>query len=124
MPAMVDNCRSIGAATEAAMVSALAPGSVAVIEMVGKVDRRQRRDREQAIGEDAEDDERRRHQRGQDRPADTGLGDAHVRPRPFGARARPRDPFGQLQLTVGHDGFAALQARFQDRRAVRRCARP
>jgi hypothetical protein len=27
MPAIVDNCRSIGAATEAAMVSALAPGS-------------------------------------------------------------------------------------------------
>ena len=31
MPAMVDNCRSIGEATEAAMVSALAPGSVAVM---------------------------------------------------------------------------------------------
>ena len=36
MPAMVDNCRSIGEATEAAMVSGLAPGSVAVISMVGK----------------------------------------------------------------------------------------
>ena len=36
MPAMVDNCRSIGEATEAAMVSALAPGSVAVMLMVGK----------------------------------------------------------------------------------------
>ena len=36
MPAMVDNWRSIGEATEAAMVSGLAPGRVAVIEMVGK----------------------------------------------------------------------------------------
>src|SRR4051794_32702925 len=36
MPAMVDNWRSIGPATDAAMVSALAPGSVAVTAMVGK----------------------------------------------------------------------------------------
>src|SRR5512144_1977254 len=36
MPAMVDSCRSIGPATEAAMVSALAPGRVAVTAMVGK----------------------------------------------------------------------------------------
>ena len=36
MPAMVESCRSIGEATEAAMVSGLAPGSVAVIWMVGK----------------------------------------------------------------------------------------
>src|SRR6187431_2621176 len=36
MPAMVDSWRSIGAATDAAIVSGLAPGSVAVIEIVGK----------------------------------------------------------------------------------------
>jgi hypothetical protein len=36
MPAMVDICRSIGVATEAAMVSGLAPGRVAVMAMVGK----------------------------------------------------------------------------------------
>jgi sugar/nucleoside kinase (ribokinase family) len=36
MPAMVESWRSIGAATDAAMVSALAPGSVAVMLMVGK----------------------------------------------------------------------------------------
>ena len=36
MPAMVDNCRSIGEAIDAAMVSGFAPGSVAVISMVGK----------------------------------------------------------------------------------------
>jgi sugar/nucleoside kinase (ribokinase family) len=34
-PEIVDNCRSIGAATDAAMVSALAPGNCAVITMVG-----------------------------------------------------------------------------------------
>ncbi len=36
MPEIVDSCRSIGEATEAAIVSGLAPGSVAVIWMVGK----------------------------------------------------------------------------------------
>jgi hypothetical protein len=36
MPAMVDNWRSIGAATDAAMVSALAPGSCPWMLMVGK----------------------------------------------------------------------------------------
>ena len=36
MPAIVESCRSIGEATEAAIVSGLAPGSVAVIWMVGK----------------------------------------------------------------------------------------
>ena len=36
MPAMVESCRSIGPATEAPMVSGLAPGRVAVIWMVGK----------------------------------------------------------------------------------------
>src|SRR4051794_11244655 len=36
MPAMVDSCRSMMPATEAAMVSALAPGKVAVTAMVGK----------------------------------------------------------------------------------------
>src|SRR6202165_313068 len=36
MPAMVESWRSIGPATDAAMVSALAPGKVAVTAMVGK----------------------------------------------------------------------------------------
>ena len=36
MPAIVAICRSIGEATDAAMVSGLAPGRVAVISMVGK----------------------------------------------------------------------------------------
>ena len=36
MPAMVDSWRSMGAATDAAMVSALAPGNSPVMLMVGK----------------------------------------------------------------------------------------
>ena len=36
MPEIVDNCRSIGDATDAAMVSGLAPGRVAVMLIVGK----------------------------------------------------------------------------------------
>ena len=36
MPAMVASCRSIGVATEAAIVSGLAPGNVIEIWMVGK----------------------------------------------------------------------------------------
>src|SRR5205085_2663606 len=36
IPAIVDNWRSIGAATDDAIVSALAPGSVAVMARVGK----------------------------------------------------------------------------------------
>ena len=36
MPEIVESWRSIGDATEAAIVSGLAPGSVAVIWMVGK----------------------------------------------------------------------------------------
>ena len=35
MPEIVESCRSIGPATEAPMVSGLAPGSVATIWMVG-----------------------------------------------------------------------------------------
>ncbi len=36
MPAIVASCRSIGVATEAAIVSGLAPGNVIEIWMVGK----------------------------------------------------------------------------------------
>jgi hypothetical protein len=36
MPAMCPSCRSSGVATEDAMISALAPGSPALILMVGK----------------------------------------------------------------------------------------
>ena len=36
MPAMLENCCSSGVATEAAIVSGLAPGRLAETEMVGK----------------------------------------------------------------------------------------
>src|SRR5262249_968284 len=42
-----------------------------------EVDRRKRRDRQQAIGEKSENDQRRRHQRRHDGTPDTGLGDLH-----------------------------------------------
>ena len=105
MPAMVENCRSIGAATEAAMVSGLAPGSVAVIWMVGKSTARQRRDRQQPVAEDAEHDERRRDQRRHHRAADAGFGEVHASGSPAAfARARcHRGAVGQQQLTVGDD---------------------
>ena len=77
MPAMVESWRSIGAATEAAMVSALAPGSCRGDADGGKVDGRQRRDRQQPVGEDAQDDDRRGDQRGQHRPANAGLREHH-----------------------------------------------
>jgi len=36
MPEIVESCRSIGEATDAAMVSGLAPGNCAMIWIVGK----------------------------------------------------------------------------------------
>jgi len=44
MPAIVESCRSIGPATEAPIVSGLAPGKVAVIWMVGKSTRQRATD--------------------------------------------------------------------------------
>ena len=91
MPAIVENCRSIGAATEAAMVSGLAPGNVAVTWMVGKSTARQRRDRQQPVGEDAENDERRRDQRRHHRPADAELRKCPCQD-PGASALRGRDP--------------------------------
>ena len=87
MPEIVESWRSIGAATEDAMVSALAPGKVAVIEIVGKSTAGKRGDRQEPIGEYAEYDESRSHQRREDRPTDTDLRQDHVRLRVFSARA-------------------------------------
>ncbi len=82
MPEIVDICRSIGAATATAMFSALAPGKVAVTEMVGKSTAGSAATGEQPIGECSEDDERRRHQRGEHRTADAKFGQTHVRTPP------------------------------------------
>ena len=126
MPAMVENCRSIGDATEAAMVSGLAPGSCAVIWMVGKSTRGSAATAQQPVGENAEHDERRRDQRRQNRPADAELGKVHGQD-PAGALA-PRgatlDAVGQAELAVGDDGLAALQAAFQDGFVLLRRAPP
>ena len=111
MPAMVDNWRSMVPATEAAMVSALAPGNVAVTLMVGKSTRGSADDRQQAEAEDAERDDRRRDQRRHDRPADTEFGERHRSgSRPcLAARLDPR-AVRQQQLPVVDDALVARQA--------------
>jgi hypothetical protein len=51
-PAIVENCRSNGVATADAIVSALAPGRLAVMSTVGKIHVRQIADWQQAIAHD------------------------------------------------------------------------
>ena len=77
-PGICAICRSSGWATEEAMVSGDAPGRLALTWMVGKVDLRQRRDRQQRIGDEADEQDRRHHQRGGDGMADERAGDASV----------------------------------------------
>jgi hypothetical protein len=76
MPAMVESARSIGPATEAPMVSALAPGSVAVIWMVGK----STAGNAATASRQTEHDQRCRDQRRHYRAADASLGNIHVTP--------------------------------------------
>ena len=124
MPEIVDICRSIGAATEAAMVSALAPGKLRLDLDGREVDRRQRGDAQQAVGEHAEDDDRRRHQRGEDRTADTGFGQTHgLGPRIDLTCGHPRS-IGQPQLTFDHDRLAAFEAALQHGFPFERAAQP
>ena len=54
---MVENCRSSGVATEAAMVSGLAPGRPAFTWMVGKIHVGQVAHRQRAIARHAEQHE-------------------------------------------------------------------
>ena len=68
-PAMVANCRSRGVATEAAMVSGLAPGSDAYLNR-RKVDVGQIAHRKRAIARDPEQQDPHHHQRGHHRPLD------------------------------------------------------
>ena len=100
MPAMVESWRSIGEATEAAIVSGLAPGSVAVMEMVGKSTAGSAETGQQPVREGPEDDQRRRDQRRHHGAADTGFGNAHSIVSPFvsyrlscAARIATRAPF-------------------------------
>ena len=125
MPAMVENCRSIGAATEAAIVSGLAPGSVAVTWMVGKSTARQRRDRQQPVGEDAEHDERRRDQRRHHRAADADFGNASCQDSGLAAADRDAGAVGQQQLAVGdHDVSPSSRPDSMHGYAVDASARP
>ena len=77
MPAMVENCRSSGVATEDAMVSGLAPGSVGADLNGGIIHARQGGHRQRPIGHDAEQQDAERRQSGEDRTADEELGNVH-----------------------------------------------
>ena len=74
------NCCSSGVATAEAIVSGLAPGVVGRHDDGREIDLRQRRDRQQVVGADAEHQHAQHQQRGRDRPADEGFGDVHRRP--------------------------------------------
>ena len=76
-PAIWPNWRSSGAATEVAMVSALAPGKRRGDLDGRKVDLRQRRHRQERKRHNADERQRRHHERGRDRPADEGFRDVH-----------------------------------------------
>ena len=87
MPAMVDNCRSIGDG-DRGRHGFRAGARQLRLDLDGReVDPRQRGDREQPVGEHAEHDERRRDQRRHNRPADAELG-----------RFMGQDPAGALAL--------------------------
>ena len=112
MPAMVENCRSIGDATEAAIVSGLAPGKFAVIWMVGKSTAGKRRHRQQPVAENAEHNQRRRDQRRHHRAADAGFRNIHgSATRDLGAADVDAWCRSTAELAVGDDGFAAVETR-------------
>jgi hypothetical protein len=76
MPAIVENCRSIGPATEALRAGA---GQRRGDLDGGEIDARQGGDGEQSVRKDAEHDDRGRDQRGQHRPPDAGFRQSHFR---------------------------------------------
>ena len=76
-PAIVENCFSSGVATDAAIVSGLAPGRLAFTWIVGKSTVGQVADRQQPVAHDAEDQDREDEQRRRDGPADEWFGDVH-----------------------------------------------
>ena len=100
-PAIWPNWRSSGAATEDAMVSALAPAKVAVTWMVGKSTCGKRRDRQKRKGGDPDERQRRHQEGGRDRPLDERLGEIHLK----GSVQRPAAS-GQRLLP----GYSALRA--------------
>ena len=117
-PGICANCRSSGAATDEAMVSALAPWQVGGDLDGRKVDLRQRSDRQERKGDDADEGQRRHQQRGGDRPADERFGEVHelLPAAAAGWRRADRDRGVALELvlTVGHDALAVAEARGDD----------
>ena len=112
-PAMVENWRSSGVATEDAIVSGLAPGSVADDDDGREIDVRERRHRQQAVAEHAENDEGQHQQRRHDRTTDAEFRQRHdglpgllwrVGRMDFDAAA-----IGEPELTVRHDLLARLE---------------
>ena len=77
MPAMVENWRSSGVATEAAMVSGLAPGRLGVHLNGGEVHVGQVAHRQSAIASHAEQHDPQHDQRGHHRPANKDFRDVH-----------------------------------------------
>ena len=76
-PGICPNCRSSGAATEAAMVSALAPCRVAFTWMVGKSTCGSGATGKNGNATSPTKPIARHQQRGRDRPLDEGLGNVH-----------------------------------------------
>ena len=77
-PAMRPNWRSSGVATEEAMVSGLAPGRLALTEMVGKSTCGSGDDRQKWKATRRPERDGDGEQRGGDGPADEGVGDVHA----------------------------------------------
>ena len=118
MPAIWPNCCSSGAATEVAMVSALAPLQVVVIWMVGKSTCGSGATGRNGKRHDADERQRRHQQRRRDRPPDEGFGNAHDASPCVaavgGAVMVTGDVGLQLVLAVGDDAIAVIEARRDD----------
>ena len=80
MPEIVDNWRSIGVATDDAMVAGLAPGRPALDLDGRQIDLGQRRYRQLAIAEEAGEDDRQAEQDGCHRPIDSKADEPHQPP--------------------------------------------
>ena len=74
-PAISPSRRSSGAATVAAIIAGIGAGPARRDADGREVDIRQARDRQEVIGDDADQQQPDRQQRGADRPADEGVGE-------------------------------------------------
>ena len=129
-PAMVVNWRSSGVATAEAIVAGSAPGSPALMVMVGKSTLGKIADRQSVIRHQAENGDAEHQQAGRNRPLNKGAGKIHVLPPPdllrwFSASsaspaARAHGPLRltnlhssarhQTQGALGYNCFAGLHA--------------